>query len=386
MIHIDSKKDCCGCSACSQRCPKACISMQPDAEGFLYPQIESELCIDCGLCDQVCPVLNQAVPRSPEKVYAAVNKNFEHRVESSSGGIFSCIAKGVIENGGVVFGARFDSNWNVVHTSINSIDSIDLLRGSKYVQSNIGSSYREAEFFLKQNIPVLFSGTPCQIRGLKLFLRKDYDNLITIDFICHGVPSPNFWKKYVQEVISDHNIESLSHISKINFRNKDISWAKFQIKFDYWLNGRTKSFSTIHYNDPYFYCFLNHVSERYSCYDCPSKEFKSRSDITLADFWGGKPSSRISDLKDGVSLIFLHSDKCSPFLTECILEPVNWSVIHGQNPMAFCSIKPNKIRGKFYKTLESGSIKQIYYKLLIKNTIKKYANRLINIASRNRLR
>lgn len=190
MIEIKDKKDCCGCSACVQKCPKQCISLKEDNEGFLYPEVDKSMCINCGLCEKVCPVLHQGESRKPLKVYAAKNQDEEIRRQSSSGGIFTLLAEKTIQDGGVVFGARFDEHWEVKHDYTETIEGLAAFRGSKYVQSRMEDNYRKAEMFLKQGRKVLFSGTPCQVAGLKRFLRKYYGNLLTIDMVCHGVPSP----------------------------------------------------------------------------------------------------------------------------------------------------------------------------------------------------
>lgn len=202
MISINDKKDCCGCAACVQRCPKQCITLHEDNEGFLYPQVDESLCIDCGLCEKVCPVINQADERTPLGVYAAKNPNESVRMQSSSGGVFTMLAERIIDEDGVVFGACFDERWEVVHSYVETKEALAKFRGSKYVQSKIGSTYQQVEGFLKSGRKVLFSGTPCQIAGLKKYLRKEYDNLLAVDFICHGVPSPGVFRTYLQEEIN----------------------------------------------------------------------------------------------------------------------------------------------------------------------------------------
>lgn len=167
MISIKDKQDCCGCAACVQRCPKQCITLHEDNEGFLYPQVDESLCIDCGLCEKVCPVINQADERTPLGVYAVKNPNESVRMQSSSGGVFTMLAEHIIDEGGVVFGACFDECWEVVHSYAETKEALAKFRGSKYVQSKIGSTYQQAEGFLKSGRKVLFSGTPCQIAGLK---------------------------------------------------------------------------------------------------------------------------------------------------------------------------------------------------------------------------
>lgn len=201
MINIKEKETCCGCMACVQKCPRACIEMVEDNEGFFYPRVNMDLCIDCHLCEKSCPVINQAEKKTPIIVYAATNNNENILKESSSGGIFTLLAEKILLEGGIVFGAAFNDKWEVCHIHVEKKEDLCKLRGSKYVQSRIGSTYKEAESFLKQNRKVLYSGTPCQIAGLKKYLRKDYDNLFCVDVICHGSPSPGIWKSYLETVL-----------------------------------------------------------------------------------------------------------------------------------------------------------------------------------------
>ena len=238
MINIEDKKKCCGCSACVQRCPKQCISLQEDEEGFLYPQVDKKICVNCGLCEKVCPVLNPVKARKPQVVFAARAIDEKVRLESSSGGVFTVLAELVIERGGVVFGAKFNEKWEVVHAYTESKEGLSAFRGSKYVQSKIENSYKQAESFLKAGREVLFSGTPCQIAGLKLYLRKEYTNLLTVDFVCHGVPSPMVWKDYLEEkirplgvvgknMVSSLSLKDMPVITGISFRDKRNGWKKY---------------------------------------------------------------------------------------------------------------------------------------------------------------
>lgn len=199
MIKIQNKQDCCGCAACVQRCPKRCISMKEDNEGFLYPVVDESVCIDCGLCEKVCPIINRPEKLPVKEVLAVKNRNEAERMASSSGGVFIALAKKTIEKGGVVFGAVFDENWEVMHTYAETLDEVKPMMGSKYLQSRIGNSFRDAEKFLKEGREVLFTGTPCQVTALHNYLRKDYLNLLSVDFLCHGVPSPGVWRKYLDE-------------------------------------------------------------------------------------------------------------------------------------------------------------------------------------------
>lgn len=308
MINIKDKEDCVGCSACVQRCPQQCISLEEDAEGFVYPVVNKENCINCGLCEKVCPVLYQnESPKKPLQAYAAINPNEQIRLNSSSGGIFTMLAESVIKQNGVVFGASFDSEWNVRHEVIRTLDGLNWLRGSKYVQSNIGHTYSQTERLLKKGTCVLFSGTPCQIAGLKRFLRKDYDNLLTVDFICHGVPSPGVWRWY----LSCHNA---TFIKDIKFRDKSEGWRNFRFVLEHtktFADGKSNNIvlSSLKDENGFMKAFLNNISLRPSCYVCPCKSGKSNSDITIADFWGIENFDLNLDDDKGTSLVLANSIK-----------------------------------------------------------------------------
>lgn len=333
MIQIIDKSKCCGCNACVQRCPKQCITMHEDEEGFLYPKVDQKSCIDCGLCDKVCPVLNQNEPKQPLQVFAAKNRNEDQRLRSSSGGIFILLAEYTIKQGGVVFGARFDKNWEVEHTYAETLEDLEPLMRSKYVQSRIGNTYKEAEQFLKQGRQVLFVGTSCQIAGLKKFLRKDYDNLLAVDFICHGVPSPGVWRNYLKEIQTERSENagkktvlsssqnSVPVITGINFREKQLGgygWKKFGfvVHSESPSRGDKNSVltSTTFYDNIYMRGFLSNLYLRPSCYQCPAKAGKSQSDLTIGDFWGINEFRPDLDDDKGESLLFCHSTKGILFL------------------------------------------------------------------------
>lgn len=300
MIEIKDKKDCCGCHACATVCAKHCITMQTDEEGFLYPLVDKDTCTDCGLCEKVCPVINQSEPRKPLKVYAAKNKNEEIRRQSSSGGIFTLLAEKVIDEGGVVFGARFDEEWNVIHSWTDTIEGIAAFRGSKYVQSTIGDTYREAKDFLKQGRKVLFSGTPCQIAGLKKCLRNDYDNLLTVDVVCHGVPSPKIWSEYLSSL-------QLTGIGAISHKDKSTGWRGYSFS----VKDTAKKVVYIEKasNNKYLSAFLRNLTLRSSCFSCPAKAGKSLADITLADYWGIEHLLPHLDDNKGTSFVCCNTQK-----------------------------------------------------------------------------
>ncbi|MCE8598428.1 Coenzyme F420 hydrogenase/dehydrogenase, beta subunit C-terminal domain [Bacteroides fragilis] len=337
MIFITDKYNCCGCTACAALCPKQCIAMHEDEKGFLYPHVDTSKCIDCKLCEMACPVINQAEPRKPLKVFAAKNTNEKVRLKSSSGGIFSMIAERIINNGGVVFGARFNEQWEVVHDFTDTIEGLETFRGSKYVQSRIGNNFKKTELFLKNGREVLFTGTPCQIAGLQRFLRKDYPNLLTIDVICHGVPSPLVWRDYLKHILCPRdrirkNTVSLSlneipNLSGISFRDKMAGWKKYSFII------RTKSVFRSDRNsvlpskdnilchdvlqqNVFLRGFLQNLYLRSSCYKCPSRNFKSNSDFLLGDFWNIDSINREINDDKGVSLVFALSFKALSFIKE----------------------------------------------------------------------
>ena len=314
MIEIKEKYNCCGCSACVQVCPKQCISMSADNEGFLYPQVDTAICIDCGLCEKVCPVINQNEPREPLAVYAAKNNNEKIRLKSSSGGIFTLLAEHIISEGGVVFGARFNEHWDVVHDYTENIEGLEPFKGSKYVQSVIGDSFIKAKQFLNNGRKVLFSGTPCQIAGLKKYLRKEYPNLLTVDIICHGVPGSLVWEKYKKEVVklakSDNNPLNSIKLFGINFRDKTKGWRDYLCNYSVvnTANNKVVNITNKHTQDPYMRLFLSNYSLRPSCYYCPGKAGKSRSDMTLGDCWGIKRINKSFDDNKGANVCVIHNN------------------------------------------------------------------------------
>lgn len=366
MIHITDKRDCCGCNSCVQRCPKSCIRMREDDEGFLYPEVDESVCIDCGLCEKVCPVIHQARENRPIVVCAAKNKSEEIRYQSSSGGVFTALANEIIREGGVVFGAGFDENWEVKHDCTETVEGLSAFRGSKYVQSRIGDSFKKAEQFLKIGRTVLFSGTPCQIAGLKRFLRKEYDNLLTVDFICHGVPSPGVWREYLKEEtirLYDRKNRFLSHpyqkeevcIEGISFRDKRLGRKKFSFTLHVSVadrHGDKKSFLLSEPLDKNIFMrgFLADLYLRPSCYACPSKTFKSGSDITIGDFWGVQHVMPMIDDDKGVSVVMLNAIKGETYFRKIGLDSsiVGYEVVLRYNPSIEKSVSLTGKRKLFY--------------------------------------
>ena len=382
MIEIKDKEDCCGCYACYNICPKECITMESDNEGFWYPKIDKNKCINCNLCEKVCPIINPVKRVDSKKIaYASMNKDEQVRMKSSSGGIFSILAEYIIKNNGVVYGAGFDEDFNIKHKRILYSTDLDLLRGSKYVQSSIGDIYKQVKNDLESNRQVLFTGTPCQVEGLRSYLRKEYVNLITMDFICHGVPSPLVWKKYLEEIKKSKQ----ENIKNIYFRNKDIGWKVFSLKiiFD------EKIYSNNLNNDLFMKGFLQDVYLRPSCYSCKFKKINRISDITVADFWGIENILPKMDDDKGTSLIVVHSEKGKQLFDKLsekmILNEVDLNEAIKYNPSMISSVKYNEKRNSFFAELNSGKIltdlirkyTKISFEKQAKNKIKSIIKRLI---------
>lgn len=338
MIQIIDKHKCCGCEACIQACPKNCISLAQDSEGFLYPNVNCSTCVDCGLCEKVCPIINQHGQTNPLEVWAAQNTDEEICKQSSSGGIATNLAEKIIEEGGVVFGVIMNDKHEAVHTFADTKQQLSAFMGSKYVQSRIGDSFKHVRSFLKSGKKVLFIGTPCQISGLKQFLRKDYENLYTVDFICHGIPSPGVFKWYLQDEINKYvsarkgrkNSVSISPIHSIpkgdiqlpdglkvmdiRFRDKREGWKKYS--FDLRLaeasaDGKqnTVSISANVTKNLFLRGFCLDLYLRPSCHQCHFRNYRSGSDITIADFWGQDSMFPEFDHDTGVSSVIIKTLK-----------------------------------------------------------------------------
>ena len=378
MIHILDKHNCCGCAACVQACPKQCISFNEDEQGFRYPLVDESLCIDCGLCEKVCPVIHQADSKKPLKVFAAQNPNEEIRLKSSSGGIFTMLAESVIDEGGVVFGAQFDKNWEVEHAYTESKEGLAAFRGSKYLQSRTGETYKQARDFLKAGRKVLYSGTSCQIAGLKKFLRKEYDNLITVDVVCHGAPSPLVWRTYLDDFkkcpkgTAGKNTVCLSLnetpvITGISFRDKSTGWKKYgfvlrgKSAFKADKNTVLSSVNTEEKHDVLLHetldknlfmkIFLKNLCLRPSCSACPAKSGKCGSDITLADYWGIENHHPEWDDDKGTSLVLVNSEKGTSLFNNLATKNIITTYEEGfsGNPSIEHSIVETKYVDEFWK-------------------------------------
>jgi len=300
VINIEDKSMCSGCHACYNKCPKNAIKMVEDENGFKFPVVDESLCINCGLCNKACPIINKQNIDNQPKIYACYNKDENIRAKSSSGGIFTLIATEILNRGGVVFGASFNDDFSLSHQYIESVDQLDKLRTSKYFQSTIGDTYKKVKEFLKEDRYVLYTGTPCQIEGLKSYLGEDYEKLYTQDIVCHGVPSPKVWKKYMDyRAMIDKKTPK-----KINFRDKkQEGWHLFSLSFQY----EDGEYAKNQKEDIYMRAFLKDVCLRDSCYKCSFRKEHRVSDITLADCWGIRNIKPELDDNKGISLIKVSS-------------------------------------------------------------------------------
>lgn len=311
---IVSDKTCTGCGACVAACPNSCLLLSHDACGILRPYINNSRCDSCDKCKKVCPINNlKSCSNAPLPLsYVLVNNDEAIRLSSSSGGVFWEIAKWVIKKRGVVFGARFNEAWEVIHDYTESIDGVAAFMQSKYVQSNIGYSFAHVQKFLEVGRWVLFSGTPCQVAGLRSFLKKNWDRLITVDFICHGVPSPGVWKKYLSESYLKE-----FRVDKINFRDKRKGWRKQYTSLEC-VKGEASKKEFFHsaYDSVYMQGFYYNYFLMKACYDCAYKSIWRESDITLADAWGIEEYARELDDDRGASVVLIHTDRGVKWLEE----------------------------------------------------------------------
>ncbi len=294
-----------GCSACYNICPKNAIEMCEDKEGFKYPKINKEKCINCGLCEKICPMINEAKTNNFEKpkVYAAWSKSENIRLDSTSGGIFSELANQILKEDGYICGAVYNKEWKVEHLLTNEKKELDNIRSSKYLQSDINLIYREIKDKLTEGIKVLFCGSPCQVSGLYNYLNKSYDNLYACDFICRGMNSPKIFKMYINSLENKYK----SKVKKIKFKNKTYGWHNFSTRIDF-ENG--KKYIGIRYIDSFMVGYLKYTAfMRPACYECRFKGLPRKGDITLADFWGIEKINKTLDNDMGTSMVLINSEK-----------------------------------------------------------------------------
>ena len=361
MITLfNEKNECCGCSACSNICPKNAITMAADEKGFAYPKISADRCIECGLCKKVCTITNHHTSEiQTQHAYAIKHKDDKIRKASSSGGAFYEIALKVINDGGMVYGAAYDENFVVKHIGVSDKSGLERIMKSKYVQSNMGNTFSEIKNDLENNIPVLFSGTGCQVQALRNFLGKEYDNLLCVDIVCHGVPSPKLFADYLKFMEKKYK----SKITSVNFRGKAIK-GQVQDMLITFENG--KVYSKLAVIDSYYSFFLKNFSLRDSCYQCPFSNTNRIGDITLADYWGiEKQFSEFQDYK-GISLLITNNLK-----GEKHLKNIDSYFVSTETPMELAASQ-QPLRKPFAKLPKSDLFWQTYLNSDYANVVKKF--------------
>lgn len=340
---------CSGCTACAAVCPRQCIKMVPDRDGFLYPHIQEDLCVRCGMCQRTCPVLNsRPITEQLPAAFAAKHINEDSRLRSSSGGVFPALAELIIAQEGIVYGAGFSEDLQVVHMAGENLAEMEKLRGSKYVSSHLGNTFQQVRQQLRTGRPVLFSGTPCQVEGLLAYLGRPYDNLVTVDLICHGVPSAKVWKAY----LADREADSASRAESASFRSKDTGWKNFSMKLTFF-NGRI--YRAPMREDTYLHAFLDNLSLRPSCYACAFKTKHRSSDLTLADFWGIQQLLPQEDDNKGTSLVLVHSEKGHMLLeqirNQVTIVRTDANAAINRNSAMIASVEPHHFRQYFFHML-----------------------------------
>lgn len=349
MNTLAEKRQCSGCGACAAICPHNAISMLPDSEGFLYPETDAEKCISCGLCTKACPVLFPGEPKIPEKVYALRNADASVLEQSSSGGMFTELADVVLSEGGVVFGAAFEEGFRrVTHVCASSRDELAPIRKSKYLQSDQKNAYRKVREYLRAGKKVLYTGTPCQIAGLRRFLMKDYGNLYTAELICHGVPSPKVWDRYLSEVARGRKVMSVS------FRDNRYSWKNCHFSIGF---GGSEYFCRFR-ESAYIKGFLSDMFTRPSCCDCMSKSYRSGADLTIGDYWGvWKFMPGLSDGK-GVSVAVVNTGRGAHLLEKSASDkhPVDYAGVLKYNASLEKSAVVHPRRNDFFRQLDGRTV------------------------------
>lgn len=368
MIKIPS--NCTGCHACASICPRKCIAMEDAGEGFLFPVIDGKACIQCGQCEKVCPVLHEPEKSRCTQAFAIKSKNQSERENSTSGGVFPLLAKRVLNNGGIIYGASYQEDFTVRHIAVTDQKMLTSLQGAKYVQSIIGTCFQEVQKELDTGRPVLFSGTPCQCAGLKTFLRKEYNNLITVDLICHGVPSPKVWQTYIDYRAGKEN-NGIRPV-RINMRSKVSGWSRYSAEFDYGEGNITRIQNN---QDVFIKAFIGNICLRSSCSECKAKGVERCTDFTLGDYWGIWNQHPEFDDNKGTSIVFVHTEQGKKLL-EQLWEQIEYLQIdvpeaYEENPSLVIPSKEHENRREFLEKVTAENFERMVRGYFPKITPKK---------------
>lgn len=374
-LDIILSKDCCGCEACVNSCPKNCIVMRDDEIGFRRPMIDESECIHCDRCKHACPILNRpGKGDTATEVYACKNRDDDTRLHSSSGGVFTALAGRIIVGGGIVYGAAFDRNLRVAHTRIDSLSGLSAIRGSKYVQSIVGETLRCVKKDLQQGRRVLFSGTPCQIAGLKSYLGKPAENLYCVEVVCHGVPNPAVFRHYVSHLEK----RTGSELRTIDFRNKANGWQAYETVARFADGTELREPGR---RNPYIRGFIADLYIRPSCTCCRFKNFASGADITLGDFWGSSIFGKEYNDDKGISLVCISTGKGREMFDTIKSEifdprPSSVDVAAAYNPCLLHSVKRHRHSRKFYRTYRDRDFDTLIDRLLYEPEWRKTIRRI----------
>lgn len=362
MIKIEKKENCSGCTACVAICPKSCIEMKEDNEGFLYPEVNEQKCVECGFCEKICPILN---PKKEEEfkqdAYIVQNKDEKVLRESTAGGAFTAIAKYVLSRKGVVFGVELDKNLTAHHIYVEREEDLSRFRNSKYIQSFVGgSTHKQVKSFLEQGKFVCFSGTPCQIEGLKNYLRKDYERLITVDVVCRAVPSPLIFRKYVEY----QECKMKEHIEKVFFRDKHYGYKYSTMNV---ITDRNQgNYHQGVESDPWLRAFFSNICDRPSCHKCHFRKRYRVSDFTIWDCFHAGRFSRELDNDKGATRVLVHTDKGRKIFDEIksdmyFVQTKPEDIIEGAKEMRE-SVSPNVHRQEFFEDASKLNGEQLFQK------------------------
>lgn len=351
------RKQCTGCTACAAVCPQNCITMEADPYGFPFPAVDSGACTECGLCEKTCPVRHPRSVSTRPAAFAAYSKDEALRMASSSGGIFSELARTVLDRGGAVFGAAYNERFEVRHICAEDEAALKALRGAKYAQSDLGSSFREVKRRLTGGQAVLFSGTPCQVAGLKAFLGQENENLLTVDFVCHGVPSPMVWQEYLKHRARLDSGGTLPQA--VSLRCKDTGWSRYRycalLRYPDGTSRRIPSGERL-----FMKLFTEDHINREACGACPFKGLGRVSDFTLGDFWGIWDIAPELDDDRGTSFVLVHSEKArrlwNSIDNRLIVKEVSPDEASAQNPSLLHPATPKGNRLAVLEAIRTGGI------------------------------
>lgn len=390
MILYKNEAECCGCEACINICPKQAISMSVNNRGFLYPQIDDKKCIHCNRCVQVCSFQNKSVCEAELcEVYAVTNSNNIDIMASASGGVFAALARYVIDQKGVVFGCAWDSDILPIHIRIDSVDDLKRIQGSKYVQSKIGSSYKTVKTDLENGKMVLFSGTPCQCDGLRSFLNKDYKKLLCVEVICHGVPSAEFWRAYLD--VLEKNLKG--KIRNVQFRDKKRGWGALLHVTYQSKQGKIKHRYLSPEESYYYYYYWRGNLYRDSCYKCKYACRSRGSDFTIGDYWGIQDVHPQVDIFKGVSVLIVNTSKGKQILKNmrsyinCISSTFEFAARENEQLKESSKLQPfTEHLWNIYEKEGVEGLEQYYIRYYKANIIKGKIKRLIPLFLKDKIK